>query len=154
MAHCVNFDKWLRSSDAKQWKANRPVVNDSRLGNPEKDASRVNRKDPFPTERVRTDGMAISTHSVPAKQLSPVMRDVSWGTLVICRERTSMKQPSARKKVCSFGRSVSDTTRVEFATRSRFSSSDNPTLEWLIIKYDSTLMGRLTKRLLPQSLRM
>ena len=75
--HCVNFDKWLRSSNGKQWKAKRPVVNDSRLDNPEKDTSCVNRKDPFPTERVRTDGMAISTHSVPAKQLSPVTRDVS-----------------------------------------------------------------------------
>lgn len=52
-------------------------MNDSRLDTPEKDASLVNRKDPFPIERLRMEGMSISTHSVPAKQLSPVTKDIS-----------------------------------------------------------------------------
>ena len=77
MVHWVSFVKWLKSSDAKQWKANRPVVNDSRFGTPEKDSSLVNRKDPFPIERLWMEGMSMSTHSVPAKQLSPVTKDVS-----------------------------------------------------------------------------
>ena len=139
MVHWVGFVRWLKSSDVKQWKANRPVVNDSRLDTPEKDASLVNRKDPFPIERLRMEGLSMSTQTVPAKQLSPVTKDISWGPPMIIGAIVKMKQPSARKKVLSFGRLQNDTTRMEFVPEARFSSSDNPTSQ---SPWWGTIVGR------------